>query len=98
MEIVKLILLIGIPMGITQALYRIFDRDGTRTKEISDKFPVILGHKFFVQIIIPLLFMVFFGLLCVLVHIPIELFFVISGAVVGVVNGMAVTLMYMDDK
>lgn len=96
MEIVRLILLIGIPMGITQVLYRLIDRDGAKTKEISEKFPVVLGHKFFVQIIAPLLFMVFFGLLCVLCHIPIEIFFVICGAVTGVINGMAVTLMYMD--
>lgn len=98
MNIFALILLIGIPMAITQILYRYFDPDGEKTLALSEKLPVLLGKKFLTQIVAPLLFIVVFGLISVLFHIPIAAFYVVCGLVIGVINGMAVTLMCYVDK
>ena len=98
MNVIALILLIGIPMAVIQALYRLFDPDGTKTLALADKLPALMGRKFLIQIITPLLFIVVFGLISVLAHIPIAVFYVVCGLVIGIINGMAVTLMYYGDK
>ena len=98
MNIFALILLIGIPMAIMQILYRLYDPTGEKTLALSEKLPVLMGRKFLIQIIAPLLFIVVFGLISVLLHIPIAVFYVVCGLVIGVINGMAVTLMYFGDK
>ncbi|MBR1863551.1 MAG: hypothetical protein IJ806_05645 [Ruminococcus sp.] len=96
MEILKLILLIGLPMGAAQGIYRLIDRDGSKTRRLSQRFPALPAKKFLIQIALPLLFMIVFGIVSVLLGIPIEVFFVVSGVFIGIINGMAVTMMYMD--
>ncbi len=98
MNVISLILLIGIPMAVMQILYRLFDPNGEKTLALSEKLPVLMGKKFLVQIVTPLLFIVVFGVISVLLHIPIAVFYVVCGIVIGIINGMAVTLMYFGDK
>ncbi|MBQ8965447.1 hypothetical protein [Ruminococcus sp.] len=98
MNVIALILLIGIPMGVMQIVYRLYDPDGSKTLALADKLPVLMGRKFLTQIVAPLLFIVAFGLISVLLHIPIAVFYVVCGLVIGIINGMAVTLMYFGDK
>ena len=98
MNVISLILLIGIPMLVMQALYRLYDPQGDKTIALSEKLPVLMGRKFLMQIVTPLLFIVVFGVISVLLHIPIAVFYVVCGVVLGVINGMAVTLMYFGDR
>ena len=98
MKIFALILLIGIPMAIMQILYRLYDPTGEKTIALADKLPVLMGRKFLVQIVTPLLFIVVFGLISLLLNIPIAVFYVVCGIAIGIINGMAVTLMYFGDK
>lgn len=98
MNIFALILLIGVPMAIMQALYRVYDPKGEKTLALAEKLPVLMGRKFLIQIITPLLFIVVFGLICVLLHVPIAVFYVVCGLALCIINGMAVTLMYFGDK
>ncbi len=97
MNVFALILLIGIPMAVMQILYRLYDPDGVKTLALAEKLPVLMGKKFLIQIVSPLLFIVVFGLISVLLHIPIVVFYVVCGTAIGIINGMAVTLMYHSD-
>lgn len=93
-KIAAAFLLIGIPMALTQLLYRIIDRRGERTSALAARFPILKRRKFIVQILVPLLFIVIFGTVSILCSIPISVFFIVCGIFVGFINGMAVTLMY----
>mgnify|MGYP006916072496 CR=1 FL=1 len=97
-EMIKYILLIGIPMALTQCLYRLIDKKGIKTRALSEKFPTLKKRKFLVQIIFPLLFVVLFGFVSILCKIPITVFFIVCGLVVGVINGLAITLMYFCEE
>lgn len=97
MSVLTLIMLIGIPMAVMQILYRLYDPNGEKTLALAEKLPVLMGKKFLIQIVSPLLFIVVFGLISVLLHIPIAIFFVVCGIAIGIINGMAVTLMYHSD-
>ena len=97
-SVTSLTRLLGIPLADMQALYRLFDPRGDKTIALSEKLPVLMGRKFLMQIVTPLLFIVVFGVTAVLLHIPIAVFYVVCGVVLGVINGMAVTLMYFGDS
>ncbi len=88
------LLYIGGPMAMVQLIYRIADNNGNKTAKLVEKLPVLKEKKFFIQIALPLLFMLFFGVICVIFSIPAKIFFVVCGAVVGLINGIAVTIMY----
>lgn len=88
------LLYIGGPMALVQLIYRIADHNGNKTAKLVKRFPVLKEKKFLIQIAVPLLFMLFFGVICVLCSIPAKVFFVVCGAVVGLINGLAVTIMY----
>ena len=87
-KLITAILFIGIPMALTQLIYRIIDRKGNKTAKLAERFPVLVKRKFLVQIGGAMAFVIVFGL--------IKVFFIVCGVVVGVINGMAVTLMYRD--
>ena len=89
--------LIGGPMALTQLLYRIIDHKGKKTAKLIEKFPIIKQKKFLFQIGGAMGFVILFGVICMIAKIPITVFFVVSGIVVGLINGFAVTLMYNDD-
>jgi hypothetical protein len=90
------ILYIGCPMAVAQLLYRIIDRGGEKTAKLVERFPVIKRRKFILQIVVPILFLIVMGIIAVLCSMPVKVFFIICGVFVGVVNGMAVTMMYND--
>lgn len=88
------LIFIGCPMAVTQLAYRLVDRKGKRTAKLVEKFPILKQKKFVIQIIIPILFILFLGVIAIICSIPIKVFFIICGAFVGIINGMAVTIMY----
>jgi len=88
------LLYIGGPMALVQLIYRIVDHNGNKTAKLVEKLPVLKQKKLLIQIAVPLLFMLFFGVICVLCSIPAKIFFIVCGAVVGLINGIAVTIMY----
>ena len=92
-KLITAILFIGIPMALTQLIYRIIDHKGNKT---AKRFPVLVKRKFLVQIGGAMAFVIVFGLISLLLDLPIKVFFIVCGVVVGVINGMAVTLMYRD--
>ena len=92
-KLVTAILFIGIPMALTQLIYRIIDN---KTAKLAERFPVLVKRKFLVQIGGAMAFVIVFGLISLLLDLPIKVFFIVCGVVVGVINGMAVTLMYRD--
>lgn len=95
-KLVTAILFIGIPMALTQLIYRIFDHKGNKTAKLAERFPVLVKRKFLVQIGGAMAFVVVFGLISMVFDLPIRVFFIACGIVVGLINGMAVTLMYRD--
>lgn len=94
-KLITAILFIGIPMALTQLLYRLFDHKGEKTAKLVERFPVLVKRKFLVQIGGAMAFVIVFGLISLL-DLPMKVFFIVCGVVVGVINGMAVTLMYRD--
>ena len=97
-KLITAILFIGIPMALTQLIYRIIDRKGNKTAKLAERFPVLVKRKFLVQIGGAMAFVIVFGLISLLLDLPIKVFFIVCGVVVGVINGMAVTLMYRDES
>ena len=95
-KLITAILFIGIPMALTQLLYRLFDHKGEKTAKLAERFPVLVKRKFLVQIGGAMAFVIVFGLISLLLDLPIKVFFIVCGVVVGVIYGMAVTLMYRD--
>ena len=93
-KLITAILFIGIPMALTQLIYRIIDHKGNKTAKLAERFPVLVKRKFLVQIGGAMAFVI--GLISLLLDLPIKVFFIVCGVVVGVINGMAVTLMYRD--
>lgn len=93
-KVLAALLFIGGPMAIMQVLYRIVDRNGVKTAKLVEKFPILKRRKFIIQILIPMLFIVLFGIISVLCNIPLYAFFIVCGAFVGIINGLAVTIMY----
>lgn len=88
------LLYIGGPMALVQLIYRIIDHSGVKTAKLVERLPVLKEKKLIIQIVLPLMFMLFFGIICVLCSIPAKVFFIVCGAVVGLINGVAVTIMY----
>ena len=78
-------------------IYRIADRKGTRTAKLAEKLPFLKNHRYAVQIGGAMGFIVIFGIIVWITKIPAVIYFAVSGAVVGLINGMATTLMYNDN-
>lgn len=93
-QILEALLYIALPMCLAYFAYRLFDKKGNKSEKIADKFSFIREHKFVVQIGGMVAFVLVFGILSVVVGIPKEVFYVVSGVVVGVINGFSATLMY----
>jgi sorbitol-specific phosphotransferase system component IIC len=96
-KILLLFLLIAVPMAVVQLLYRIIDRKGKLTGKLTARFPFLKEHKFAVQIGGAMGFIVVFGLIAWAAKISLAVYFIVCGAVLGFINGMATTIMYTDD-
>ena len=93
-KLTAVILFIGAPMALTLLLYRLIDHKGKKTALLTNKFPVLKEQKLVIQMILPLMFIVLFGLVSIVFHIPLKIFFIVVGVFMGLVNGMSVTIMY----
>lgn len=90
------LLYIGGPMALTQLLYRLIDHSGKKTKLLTDRFPILKEKKMMFQIFVPVILVLFFGLISIMFRLPVYVFFIVCGVVVGFINGMAVTITYQD--
>lgn len=95
-EIMSAIVFIGIPMCLSYAIYRIIDRSGEKAKKLTQRFPFIEKHKFLIQIGGMAGFVLLFGIISVLAGIPKEIFYTVSGLIVGFINGISAAIMYND--
>ena len=44
-KLITAILFIGIPMALTQLIYRIIDHKGNKTAKLAERFPVLVKRK-----------------------------------------------------
>lgn len=95
-KVLLALLFIGGPMALTQLLYRIIDHNGNKTAVLVKKFPILKRRKFIIQIVVPILFMLIFGAVALVCNMPVNVFFIICGAVIGLINGMSITIMYSE--
>ena len=93
-KILIVLFFIGGPMALTQLIYRLVDHSGKKTRKLTDKFPVLKEKKMLIQMIVPMLFIVVMGILGTLFAFPLKISLVVIGVFVGLVNGMAITIMY----
>lgn len=93
-KVMAVILFIGAPMALTLLLYRLIDHKGKKTALLTDKFPVLKEKKYLIQMLMPMIFIVLFGIISMVFHIPLKVFFIVVGVFMGFVNGMSVTIMY----
>ena len=74
-KLITAILFIGIPMALTQLIYRIIDHKGNKTAKLAERFPVLVKRKFLVQIGGAMAFVIVFGLISLLLDLPIKVVF-----------------------
>ena len=90
------LILILFPMCIVYFVWRFIDVSGKKSKKLAEKFPFIVKHKYAIQIGGVFGFVVVFGIICIVAHLPKEVFYVVAGVVVGLVNSFSASLMYSD--
>lgn len=95
-QIVILFLVIAVPMAVVQLLYRLIDRKGKLTAKLTGRFPFLKEHKYAVQIGGAMGFILIFGVIAWLVQMELIVYFAVCGAVLGLINGMATTIMYSE--
>ncbi len=93
-KIVEALLCVGAPMCLAYFAYRLFDRKGNKTEKIVGKLTFLKRHKFIAQIGGMVGFVLLFGIISMILGIPKVVFYVVSGIVVGLINGFSATLMY----
>ena len=74
-KLITAILFIGIPMALTQLIYRIIDRKGNKTAKLAERFPVLVKRKFLVQIGGAMAFVIVFGLISLLLTAFLQSYF-----------------------
>ncbi len=96
MDVLVSILICFVPMALAQATCILVDRDGEKTSSLVQRFPVLKQHKFLIQIGGMVVFVVVFGLLSIAFNFPKEVFYAVSGFVIGAINGIAVNIMKLE--
>ena len=97
-NIIEALILILFPMCIVYFVWRFIDVSGNKSKKIAEKFPFIVKHKYAIQVGGVFGFVVVFGVICIIAHLPKEAFYIVSGVIVGFVNSFSASLMYNDRK
>lgn len=97
-EILKALIFIGLPMCLSYFVYRIIDRKGTIAEKLAKRIPALTEHKFAIQVGGVVGFVFILGVICLLTGFSEIIFYIISGIVVGLVNGLSATIMYNDTK
>lgn len=95
-HIVILFLVIAVPMAAVQLLYRLIDHKGKLTAKLTSRFPFLKEHKYAVQIGGAMGFILIFGIIAWFVQMELAVYFAVCGAVLGLINGMATTIMYSE--
>ncbi|MGN1134097.1 MAG: hypothetical protein ACI4RN_06545 [Oscillospiraceae bacterium] len=97
-KFIQAFILLVLSMGVVYFLYRIIDRKGSIALKISEKIPAYKKHPQIFQILIPVAFVILFGVICMAANLQLWIFFVVSGAVLGLVNGFSATLAYAEKE
>ena len=97
-NILQAFIFIGLPMCLAYFIYRIIDRKGEIAAKLAQKIPILTSHKFAIQIGGVVGFVIIFGLICIFAEIPERIFYIVSGVIVGFINGLSATIMYNDTK
>lgn len=86
------VLYLFLPMGIVQLVYRIIDRKTRLTEKIVAKYPIIKEKKIVIQILGSAVVVLAVGIIGMPFGMTRELFFVITGCLVGFINGVAISI------
>ena len=93
-NILQALIFIGLPMCLAYFI----DRKGEIATKLAQKIPILTSHKFAIQIGGVVGFVIIFGLICIFAEIPERIFYIVSGVIVGFINGLSATIMYNDTK
>ncbi len=85
-----------LPLGIVQLIYRIIDRKTKVTKKLVEKHPIFKEKKIAIQVFATVGVVLAVGLVGMPFGMSRELFFIITGCIVGLVNGVAFSITYLD--
>lgn len=101
-EIIRAVLFIAIPMGLVQIIYRLFDNKFNRTKTFCDKHPVLKKNRTFIRAISTIAVILVLGVIYMILsqfyNVPREIFYIAVGALAGLINGITISIAYMDYK
>lgn len=101
-EIIKAILYIAIPMGLVQIIYRLIDNKFGKTKAFFDKHPTLKQKRNLIRAIGTLAIILVLGVIYMVLSqffdVPREVFYVAVGALAGFINGITISIAYMDYK
>lgn len=92
-ETVKALLFVGIPFAAVMVSYYFVDKDGSLMHNVCSKWKFLITHKLLVQFLATIAFVALFGLLCMVLSLPVEVFYIVCGAYVGFINAAAAALM-----
>lgn len=101
-EIISAVLFIAIPMGLVQIIYRLFDNKFNKTKAFCDKHPVLKKNRTFIRVISTIAVILVLGVIYMILsrfyNVPREIFYIAVGALAGLINGITISIAYMDYK
>lgn len=101
-EIIKAVLFIAIPMGLVQIIYRLIDNKFGKTKAFFDKHPVFKKNRNLIRAISTLAVILVMGVIYMILSqfydVPREVFYIAVGALAGLINGITISIAYMDYK
>lgn len=101
-EIIKAVLFIAIPMGLVQIVYRLIDNKFGKTKVFFDKHPVLKKNRNLIRAISTLAVIFVIGVIYMILSqfydVPREVFYIAVGALAGFINGITISIAYMDYK
>lgn len=95
-SIFAVLLTVAIPMAVVQLLYKIIDRKGRLTLKLAEKAPFLKNHRYIVQIGGTVGFILVFGIVSWICGLDSRIYFSVSGAATGLINGMSVAIMSSD--
>ncbi|MCD7742177.1 MAG: hypothetical protein LUI06_08240 [Ruminococcus sp.] len=96
-DILTLLLIIAFPMAVVQLLYRLIDHKGKLTKRLTNRIPFLKEHKYAFQIGGAMGFIIIFGIIGYICSMSLGVYFGICGGVIGLINGIATTIMYTEE-
>ncbi|MGN1113753.1 MAG: hypothetical protein ACI4RC_01370 [Oscillospiraceae bacterium] len=95
-KFIQAFILLILSMGVVYFLYRIIDRKGNIALKITEKIPAYKKHPQVFQILIPVILVILFGVIYKFTNLQLWLLSVVTGAILGLINGFSATLAYAE--